>query len=112
MIVCNRVRESRLPPGQFSKQKTPGSKECRGFLLVAAPRVVRHRMRKVLLSRTYSGFRRFATVRLAPMLDLKLGVTAKAPPFLFVGANCDDIEIGCGGTALRLAREHVGAKVH
>src|SRR5688572_1945561 len=35
MIVCNRVRESRLPPRQFSKQKTPGSKECRGFLLAA-----------------------------------------------------------------------------
>src|SRR5688572_16087838 len=35
MIVCNRVRESRLPPRQFSKQKTPGSKERRAFLLAA-----------------------------------------------------------------------------
>lgn len=28
---------------------------------------------------------------------------------LFLGAHCDDIEIGCGGTALRLAREHPSA---
>ena len=46
------------------------------------------------------------------MLELKLEFNAKTPTFLFVGAHCDDIEIGCGGTALRLAREHVGAKIH
>jgi LmbE family N-acetylglucosaminyl deacetylase len=46
------------------------------------------------------------------MLGLKFEFTGKAPTFLFVGAHCDDIEIGCGGTALRLAREYVGAKIH
>jgi LmbE family N-acetylglucosaminyl deacetylase len=29
---------------------------------------------------------------------------------LFVGAHCDDIEIGCGATIVRLAREHNDAK--
>ncbi len=31
---------------------------------------------------------------------------AKPLRFLFLGAHCDDVEIGCGGTILRLAREH------
>jgi LmbE family N-acetylglucosaminyl deacetylase len=31
---------------------------------------------------------------------------------LCVGAHCDDIEIGCGGTLLRLARECPGIAVH
>jgi LmbE family N-acetylglucosaminyl deacetylase len=35
-----------------------------------------------------------------------------APPrILCLGAHCDDIEIGCGGTVLRLLREHPGAEV-
>jgi LmbE family N-acetylglucosaminyl deacetylase len=29
--------------------------------------------------------------------------------FLFLGAHCDDVEIGCGGTVLRLVREHPAA---
>ncbi len=32
--------------------------------------------------------------------------TARPPIILFLGAHCDDIEIGCGGTILRL-RESV-----
>jgi LmbE family N-acetylglucosaminyl deacetylase len=55
---------------------------------------------------------RVATVTLALMVNLKLEFNAKAPTFLFVGAHCDDIEIGCGGTALRLAREHARAKIY
>ena len=31
---------------------------------------------------------------------------------LCLGAHCDDIEIGCGGTVLRLVREHPGVRVH
>ena len=31
---------------------------------------------------------------------------------LCIGAHCDDIEIGCGGTLLRLARECPGVRVH
>lgn len=31
---------------------------------------------------------------------------------LALGAHCDDIEIGCGGTLLRLVREHPGLEVH
>jgi LmbE family N-acetylglucosaminyl deacetylase len=31
---------------------------------------------------------------------------------LFLGAHCDDIEIGCGASALRLLREWPGASVH
>jgi LmbE family N-acetylglucosaminyl deacetylase len=46
------------------------------------------------------------------MLELKMEFAAKARTFLFIGAHCDDIEIGCGGTALRVAREHPGAKIH
>ncbi|MHB8534194.1 MAG: PIG-L deacetylase family protein [Sulfuricaulis sp.] len=47
------------------------------------------------------------------MLDLKLGGNENAPKeFLFLGAHCDDIEIGCGGTVLRLARDFPQAKVH
>lgn len=44
------------------------------------------------------------------MLWFGLGSGAGRPlRFLFVGAHCDDIEIGCGGTVLRLVREHPGA---
>jgi LmbE family N-acetylglucosaminyl deacetylase len=31
---------------------------------------------------------------------------------LCLGAHCDDIEIGCGGTLLRLTEEHPGLSVH
>ncbi|MGH0037689.1 MAG: PIG-L deacetylase family protein [Myxococcota bacterium] len=33
------------------------------------------------------------------------GLSGPAPTVLFLGAHCDDIEIGCGGTVLRLRRE-------
>ena len=47
------------------------------------------------------------------MLDLKLGGNRETPKeFLFIGAHCDDIEIGCGGTVLRLAKEFSRAIVH
>lgn len=38
--------------------------------------------------------------------------TDRSPVFLFVGAHCDDIEIGCGGTVLELMRRHPTAEVH
>lgn len=31
---------------------------------------------------------------------------------LALGAHCDDIEIGCGATLMRLLREHPGVRVH
>ena len=41
------------------------------------------------------------------MLELKLGRNTKeVKEFLFIGAHCDDIEIGCGGVTLRLAKEY------
>jgi LmbE family N-acetylglucosaminyl deacetylase len=41
------------------------------------------------------------------MRALQLAVKRDAPlHVLFVGAHCDDIEIGCGGTILELARWH------
>ncbi len=36
----------------------------------------------------------------------------KPPTLLCLGAHPDDIEIGCGGTVLRICREHPGATVH
>lgn len=47
------------------------------------------------------------------MLELKLGRSKEAPKqFLFIGAHCDDIEIGCGGTILKLAKEYPQATIH
>jgi len=47
------------------------------------------------------------------MLDLRLNLPAdRAPVFLFIGAHSDDIEIGCGGTAVELLRQYPGARVH
>ena len=46
------------------------------------------------------------------MLDLRLGASAGPLRALFIGAHCDDIEIGCGGTALELARRHPGLSAH
>ena len=41
------------------------------------------------------------------MLKLSFGDTAQGPAtVLCLGAHCDDIEIGCGGTILRLLEEH------
>jgi LmbE family N-acetylglucosaminyl deacetylase len=45
-------------------------------------------------------------MRLLP--DLPAG---RPPHVLCLGAHCDDIEIGCGGTVLRLLSEHPGASV-
>jgi LmbE family N-acetylglucosaminyl deacetylase len=39
------------------------------------------------------------------MLQLHFGATT-APTILFLGAHCDDIEIGCGGTVMQLARRY------
>lgn len=36
----------------------------------------------------------------------------RAPKFLFIGAHCDDIEIGCGGTAMELLGRYPNAEVH
>jgi len=47
------------------------------------------------------------------MLKLNFGGNKEAPKeFLFLGAHCDDIEIGCGGAVLRLAREFPQAAFH
>jgi LmbE family N-acetylglucosaminyl deacetylase len=47
------------------------------------------------------------------MLDLKLNVPGRrAPRFLFIGAHCDDIEIGCGGTVIELLRQYPQAQIH
>jgi LmbE family N-acetylglucosaminyl deacetylase len=44
------------------------------------------------------------------MLDILL-TAAQAPlSILLLGAHCDDIEIGCGGTLLALAQSHSGAR--
>lgn len=47
------------------------------------------------------------------MLPLTLGDTAGRPlTLLCIGAHSDDIELGCGGTVLRLLAEHPGSTVH
>ena len=46
------------------------------------------------------------------MLELRLGDRGRPLRALFVGAHCDDIEIGCGGTALELVRRHPGMTAH
>jgi LmbE family N-acetylglucosaminyl deacetylase len=47
------------------------------------------------------------------MLALKLDVAAGASPtVLALGAHADDIEIGCGGTLLRLAATYPDLEVH
>ena len=46
------------------------------------------------------------------MLDLSCGSGAKIDSALFLGAHCDDIEIGCGGTLLHLLAGHPNLCVH
>jgi LmbE family N-acetylglucosaminyl deacetylase len=47
------------------------------------------------------------------MLSLPLGGSARPlRKVLCIGAHCDDIEIGCGATVLRLAELHPDADVH
>lgn len=46
------------------------------------------------------------------MTELGLLLPSERPPrLIFIGAHCDDIEIGCGGTVLELLRRHPGAEV-
>lgn len=44
------------------------------------------------------------------MLPLAFGVLDEPATVLCIGAHCDDIEIGCGGALVRLAREHPSAR--
>ena len=44
--------------------------------------------------------------------SLTRAVGKGAPTLLCLGAHPDDIEIGCGGTVLRICREHPGTTVH
>jgi LmbE family N-acetylglucosaminyl deacetylase len=44
------------------------------------------------------------------VLQLSLSGLGSAATILCLGAHCDDIEIGCGATLVRLAREHPGAR--
>ena len=46
------------------------------------------------------------------MRELSLGGGARPLRALFLGAHCDDIEIGCGGTVLELARRHPDLAAH
>jgi LmbE family N-acetylglucosaminyl deacetylase len=47
------------------------------------------------------------------MLRATLGSQAAAPlRLLCLGAHSDDIELGCGGTILRLLSEHPGSTIH
>jgi len=48
-----------------------------------------------------------------PMERLRLDIAPRATPVvLCLGAHCDDIEIGCGGTLLRWRRERPTLEVH
>ena len=44
------------------------------------------------------------------MLELRFATTSQPPTILLLGAHCDDIEIGCGGTVMQLAQKHPGAR--
>lgn len=46
------------------------------------------------------------------MLSVALRGRTEALRILCLGAHCDDIEIGCGATVLRLLAEHPGSSVH
>jgi LmbE family N-acetylglucosaminyl deacetylase len=45
------------------------------------------------------------------MRSLALAASGSPLRLLCLGAHCDDIEIGCGGTLLRLLEEHPGSQV-
>jgi LmbE family N-acetylglucosaminyl deacetylase len=46
------------------------------------------------------------------MIDLKLNLEGgRAPTILCLGAHSDDIEIGCGGTILRMIRDYPKCKI-
>ena len=48
-----------------------------------------------------------------PMLSIDLNIgNISQPTILFIGAHCDDIEIGCGGTILRLMKEIPSSNVY
>ncbi len=46
------------------------------------------------------------------MLGFDLQGPGRPTRFLFLGAHCDDIEIGCGGTLLRLTETYPDAEFH
>jgi LmbE family N-acetylglucosaminyl deacetylase len=46
------------------------------------------------------------------MLPAVLGERGSPLTVLAIGAHCDDVEIGCGGTLLRLLAERPGSRLH
>jgi LmbE family N-acetylglucosaminyl deacetylase len=44
------------------------------------------------------------------MLQFRLNTGSREPTILLLGAHCDDIEIGCGGTLLHLVRQRPAAR--
>jgi LmbE family N-acetylglucosaminyl deacetylase len=46
------------------------------------------------------------------MLSLALGPSGDPLRVLCLGAHCDDVEIGCGGSLLRILAERPGSEVH
>ncbi len=47
------------------------------------------------------------------MIELDFRAANQRPPrFMFIGAHCDDIEIGCGGTVIELTRRYPDATVY
>ena len=46
------------------------------------------------------------------MVPFRLALARRRPAILCLGAHSDDIEIGSGGTLLRLLREYPGTRVH
>jgi LmbE family N-acetylglucosaminyl deacetylase len=45
------------------------------------------------------------------MLQFRLDTGSREPTILLLGAHCDDIEIGCGGTLLQLVRQRPAARL-
>src|SRR6266853_6861244 len=46
------------------------------------------------------------------MLEVNLGIGTNHRSVLFLGAHCDDIEIGCGGTIQRIVAENPSIRIH
>ena len=46
------------------------------------------------------------------MLEFRLEVGSRSPSILLLGAHCDDIEIGCGGTVMQLAKAYPRGRFH